>query len=242
MGKIMEEHFHQHISRQFNQELEDLRKDVMTMGGLAEQMIADAITALIEGESARAEQVIENDHQVNQMEKQIDQQCIQILARRQPTASDLRLVMAIIKTVNDLERVGDEAEQIAKMAIRLVSRDRPRGNYRELETMGTHVRAMIRDALNGFARLEPEVAIALKRQDQKVDSEYEAILRQYYSYLVEEPRNTSRILDSIWVARSLERIGDHAKNIGEYIVYMVEGKDIRRASAEEIEQSLGESD
>ncbi|HEY7907018.1 MAG TPA: phosphate signaling complex protein PhoU [Wenzhouxiangella sp.] len=238
----MEEHFHQHISRQFNQELEDLRKDVMTMGGLAEQMIADAITALIEGESARAEQVIENDHQVNQMEKQIDQQCIQILARRQPTASDLRLVMAIIKTVNDLERVGDEAEQIAKMAIRLVSRDRPRGNYRELETMGTHVRAMIRDALNGFARLEPEVAIALKRQDQKVDSEYEAILRQYYSYLVEEPRNTSRILDSIWVARSLERIGDHAKNIGEYIVYMVEGKDIRRASAEEIEQSLGESD
>ncbi len=238
----MEEHFHQHISRQFNQELEDLRKDVMTMGGLAEQMIADAITALIEGESARAEQVIENDHQVNQMEKQIDQQCIQILARRQPTASDLRLVMAIIKTVNDLERVGDEAEQIAKMAIRLVSRDRPRGNYRELETMGAHVRAMIRDALNGFARLEPEVAIALKRQDQKVDSEYEAILRQYYSYLVEEPRNTSRILDSIWVARSLERIGDHAKNIGEYIVYMVEGKDIRRASAEEIEQSLGESD
>ncbi len=238
----MEEHFHQHISRQFNQELEELRKDVMTMGGLAEQMIADAVMALIEGESARAEQVIENDHQVNQMEKQIDQQCIQILARRQPTASDLRLVMAIIKTVNDLERVGDEAEQIAKMAIRLVSRDRPRGNYRELETMGTHVRAMIRDALNGFARLEPEVAIALKRQDQKVDSEYEAILRQYYSYLVEEPRNTSRILDSIWVARSLERIGDHAKNIGEYIVYMVEGKDIRRATVEEIEQSLGESE
>jgi len=238
----MEEHFHQHISRQFNQELEELRKDVMTMGGLAEQMIADAVMALIEGESARAEQVIENDHQVNQMEKQIDQQCIQILARRQPTASDLRLVMAIIKTVNDIERVGDEAEQIAKMAIRLVSRDRPRGNYRELETMGTHVRAMIRDALNGFARLEPEVAIALKRQDQKVDSEYEAILRQYYSYLVEEPRNTSRILDSIWVARSLERIGDHAKNIGEYIVYMVEGKDIRRASVEEIEQSLGEGE
>ena len=238
----MEEHFHQHISRQFNQELEELRKDVMTMGGLAEQMIADAVMALIEGESARAEQVIENDHQVNQMEKQIDLQCIQILARRQPTASDLRLVMAIIKTVNDIERVGDEAEQIAKMAIRLVSRDRPRGNYRELETMGTHVRAMIRDALNGFARLEPEVAIALKRQDQKVDSEYEAILRQYYSYLVEEPRNTSRILDSIWVARSLERIGDHAKNIGEYIVYMVEGKDIRRATVEEIEQSLGESE
>jgi len=236
----MEEHFHQHISRQFNQELEDLRKDVMTMGGLAEQMIADAIGALIDGDSARAEQVIERDHQVNDMEKDIDQQCIQILARRQPTASDLRLVMAIIKTVNDIERVGDEAEQIAKMAIRLVGRDRPRGNYGELETMGGHVRSMVRDALNGFARLEPEVAIALKRQDQKVDAEYEAILRQYYSYLMEEPRNTSRILDSIWVARSLERIGDHAKNIGEYIVYMVEGKDIRRASAEEIEKSLGE--
>ncbi len=238
----MDEHFHQHISRQFNQELEDLRKDVMTMGGLAEQMIADAVSALIDGESARAEQVIENDHKVNEMEKHIDQQCIQILARRQPTASDLRLVMAIIKTVNDLERVGDEAEQIAKMAIRLVSRDRPRGNYREIESMAGHVRAMIRDALNGFARLEPEVAIALKRQDVKVDAEYEAILRQYYSYLVEEPRNTSRVLDSIWVSRSLERIGDHAKNIGEYIVYMVEGKDIRRASVEEIEESLSEAE
>lgn len=237
----MEEHFHQHISRQFNQELESLRQDVMTMGGLAEQMILDAVNALINGESVRAEQVIENDHQVNEMEKQIDQQCIQILARRQPTASDLRLVMAIIKTVNDIERVGDEAEQIAKMAIRLVSRDRPRNNYREIEAMGSHVRAMIRDALDGFARLEPEVAVQLKRQDEKVDAEYEAILRQYYSYLVEEPRNTSRILDSIWIARSLERIGDHAKNIGEYIVYMVEGKDIRRATAEEIEQSLGDA-
>jgi phosphate transport system protein len=235
----MEEHFHQHISRQFNQELEALRQDVMTMGGLAEQMILDAVNALINGESARAEQVIENDHQVNEMEKRIDQQCIQILARRQPTASDLRLVMAIIKTVNDLERVGDEAEQIAKMAIRLVTRDRPRSNYREIETMGSHVRSMIRDALDGFARLEPEVAVQLKRQDEKVDAEYESILRQYYTYLVEEPRNTSRILDSIWIARSLERIGDHAKNIGEYIVYMVQGKDIRRASAEEIEQSLG---
>lgn len=235
----MEEHFHQHISRQFNQELEALRQDVMTMGGLAEQMILDAVNALINGESARAEQVIENDHQVNEMEKRIDQQCIQILARRQPTASDLRPVMAIIKTVNDLERVGDEAEQIAKMAIRLVTRDRPRSNYREIETMGSHVRSMIRDALDGFARLEPEVAVQLKRQDEKVDAEYESILRQYYTYLVEEPRNTSRILDSIWIARSLERIGDHAKNIGEYIVYMVQGKDIRRASAEEIEQSLG---
>ena len=238
----MEQQFDQHISRQFNQELEMLRQDVMAMGGVAEKMVRDAIAAVIDGDTAKAQKVIDLDDEVNEMEKEIDEQSTMILARRHPTASDLRLVLAIIKTVNDLERVGDEAEQIAKMAIRLVSRDRPRGNYRELESMAGHVRIMIRDALNGFARLEPEVAIALKRQDVKVDAEYEAILRQYYSYLVEEPRNTSRVLDSIWVARSLERIGDHAKNIGEYIVYMVEGKDIRRASVEEIEESLNEGE
>lgn len=229
-----------HISRRFNEELETLRKQIMTMGGLAEAMISDAMRALVEADSELAEKVIAADHQVNQMEKSIDEQCIMILARRQPTASDLRLVVAIIKAINDLERIGDEAEKIARMAVRLSEHDRPRSGYRELELMGQAVCIMLRDALNGFVRLEPQVALSLVHQDNKVDTDYEAILRQYHTYIAEDPRNTRRILDAIWVARSLERIGDHSKNIGEYIVYLVEGKDLRHASLAEMEGELGE--
>jgi phosphate transport system protein len=233
-------HLDKHISRQFNEELESLRQHVMNMGGMAEEMIGDAVRALVEGDSELARQVIEADDRVNDMEKVIDERCIMILARRHPTASDLRLVVAIIKTINDLERIGDEAEKIARMAIRLAETDRPRNNYRELEVMGTTVRGMLHDALDGFVRLAPDVAVALVREDNKVDADYESILRQYHTYLVEEPRNTRRIIDAIWVARSIERIGDHAKNIGEYIVYLVEGKDLRHASLAEMERELGE--
>lgn len=234
----MEKYFDQHISRQFNQELEILRRGVMEMGGLAEEMITEAMAALLEGDTARAQAVIEADDRVNLMEKEIDEQATEILARRQPTASDLRLVMAIIKTVNDLERVGDEAEKIARIAIELADLDRPRNNYYELETMAGHVRSMLRDALDGFARMVPEVALTLYRADEKVDDEYEAILRQYYTYLAEQPRQTTRIINAIWIARALERIGDHAKNIGEHIFYLVEGKDVRHIPAEEKEKAL----
>ncbi|NBD95046.1 MAG: phosphate signaling complex protein PhoU [Gammaproteobacteria bacterium] len=233
-------HLDKHISRQFNEELESLRQQVMKMGGQAEEMIGDAVSALVEGDTALAQKVVDADDRVNDFEKSIDEQCIMILARRQPTASDLRLVVAIIKTINDLERIGDEAEKIARMAIRLAEADRPRNNYRELEVMGTTVRGMLHDALDGFVRLAPEVAVHLVRQDDRVDADYEAALRQYHTYLVEEPRNTRRILDAIWVARSIERIGDHAKNIGEYIVYLVEGKDLRHATLAEMERELGD--
>jgi len=215
-----------------------LRQDVMAMGGVAEEMVRDAISALIEGDTAKAQRVVDLDDEVNEMEKEIDEQSTMILARRHPTASDLRLVLAIIKTVNDLERIGDEAEKIARLAVRLADIDRPRGNYHELEAMGETVRRMLHDALDGFARLLPETAVTLFQEDEKVDVEYENLLRQYYTYLVEEPRNTRRVLDCIWIARSLERIGDHAKNIGEYIVYLVEGKDMRHATIEEMEQTL----
>lgn len=233
-------HLDKHISRQFNEELEALRQQVMKMGGQAEEMIGDAIRALVEGDSELAQKVIEADDRVNDLEKAIDERCIMILARRQPTASDLRLVVAIIKTINDLERIGDEAEKIARMAISLAEADRPRNNYRELEIMGSTVREMLHDALDGFVRLAPEVAVHLVRKDDTVDADYEAALRQYHTYLVEEPRNTRRVIDAIWVARSIERIGDHAKNIGEYIVYLVEGKDLRHASLAEMERELGE--
>jgi len=235
-------HLDRHISRQFNEELEALRQQVMKMGGLAEEMINDAVRALVEGDSNLAQKVVDADDRVNDLEKAIDERCIMILARRQPTASDLRLVVAIIKTINDIERIGDEAEKVARMAVRLAEADRPRNNYRELEVMGTTVRDMLHDALDGFARLAPEVAVDLVREDNKVDADYEAILRQYHTYLVEEPRNTRRIIDAIWVARSIERIGDHAKNIGEYIVYLVEGKDLRHASLAEMERELERGD
>lgn len=235
-------HLDRHISRQFNEELEALRQQVMKMGGLAEEMINDAVRALVEGDSNLAQKVVDADDRVNDLEKAIDERCIMILARRQPAASDLRLVVAIIKTINDIERIGDEAEKVARMAVRLAEADRPRNNYRELEVMGTTVRDMLHDALDGFARLAPEVAVDLVREDNKVDADYEAILRQYHTYLVEEPRNTRRIIDAIWVARSIERIGDHAKNIGEYIVYLVEGKDLRHASLAEMERELERGD
>lgn len=235
-------HLDRHISRQFNEELEALRQSVMAMGGQVEEMFTDALRALVEGDSDLGEGVIAADDRVNDMEKSIDERCTMILARRQPTASDLRLVLAIIKTINDLERIGDEAEKIAKMAIRLAEAERPRGNYRELELMGNTVRSMLHDALDGFARLAPAVAVRLVREDANVDSEYEAILRQYHTYAAEDPRNTRRVIDAIWVARSIERIGDHAKNIGEYIVYLVEGKDMRHATPEEMERELAEED
>ena len=234
----MEKYFDQHISRQFNQELENLRRDVMKMGGMAEEMVVDAMAALLEGDVDRARSVIAADDQVNLMEKEIDEQAMEILARRQPTASDLRLVMAIVKTVNDLERVGDEAEKIAKISIEMAGLDRPRNNYYELETMAEHVRSMLRDALDGFARMVPEVAVTLFRADEKVDDEYEAILRQYYTYLAEEPRQIKRIINAIWIARALERIGDHAKNIGEYVFYLVEGQDVRHIPADQKEQAI----
>jgi phosphate transport system protein len=233
-------HLDKHISRQFNEELESLRQQVMNMGGLTEEMLTDSLRALIDGDSDLAHQVIASDDRVNDMEKSIDERCIMILARRQPTASDLRLLIAIIKTINDLERVGDEAEKIARMAIRLSEADRPRRNYRELEVLGATVRRMLHDALDGFVRLAPNVAVELVRADEAVDTDYEAILRQYHTYVVEEPRNARRIIDALWVARSLERIGDHAKNIGEYIIYLVEGKDMRHASREEMEEQLGD--
>lgn len=229
-----------HISRQFNEELESLRQSVMTMGGLVEEMLGNALRALVEADTEIAESVMADDDRVNDMEKSIDERCTMILARRQPTASDLRLVLAIIKTINDLERMGDEAEKIAKMAIRLAEAERPRGQYRELEVMGTTVRQMLHDALDAFARMAPTVAVALVREDEKVDADYEAILRQYHTYAAEAPRETRRVIDAIWVARAIERIGDHAKNIGEYIVYLVEGKDMRHATPEEMERELGQ--
>jgi phosphate transport system protein len=228
----------QHISQQFNAELEDVRQRVLAMGGLVEQQIADAVVALTEGRTDLAQSVEEGDVRVNSFEVHIDEECSRILARRQPTASDLRLVVAVIKTITDLERIGDEAERIARMAINLAGQGETSKSFYEIEHLGAHVRAMVGDSLDAFARMDSRAALAVAQEDAKVDREYEAIMRQSITFMMEDPRSIRHVLDIMWAVRSLERIGDHARNIAEYVIYFVEGKDVRHISLEAMEAEL----
>lgn len=227
-----------HISQQFNAELEDIRSKVLTMGGLVEQQIQEAIKALVTADVELAEGVVKNDVKINALEVNIDEECARILARRQPAASDLRLIVAVIKTITDLERIGDEAEKVARMAVELADLDRPRSQYHETQTLGESVQQMVHDALDAFARMDVEAALKVAQHDEKVDHEYEGILRQLITHMMEDPRSIKRVMDVIWSVRALERIGDHAKNICEYIIYLVKGKDVRHLGLEAIEKEL----
>ena len=228
----------QHISSQFNAELEDVRQRVMTMGGLVEQQIVDATEALMNLDANLAERVISNDHTINQFEVSVDDECSRILARRQPTAGDLRLVYSIIKTITDLERIGDEAEKIARMARDLASQERIHEHMREVQHLSRQVSRMVHDALDAFARMDAEAALAVARQDNEVDREYEALMRQCITFMMEDPRTIRRVMDIIWCVRALERIGDHSKNITEYVIYFVKGKDVRHLPIESIEKEI----
>lgn len=238
MATANPEHYKKHISGQFNAELEDIRQRVLAMGGLVEQQVADAVRSMLELNIPLADEVMERDHKVNAQEVAIDEECTRILARRQPAASDLRLVMACIKTTTDLERIGDEAERIARMAKDLAQLDSPRGPHFEVETLGSRVGEMLHRVLDAFARMDTDASALVSHSDRNVDREYEAILRQCITFMIEEPRAISRVLDIVWAIRSLERIGDHAKNIAEYIVYFVHGKDVRHISPEEMQEKI----
>lgn len=227
-----------HISRQYNAELEEIRTRVLQMGGVVEQQIEQALKALGEADTALGEAVILNDTKVNEFDVTIDEECQHIIARRQPAASDLRLVIAVIKTITDLERIGDEAEKIARMAVRLAHEERPKNNYAEIQILGNHVRVMVHDALDAFARMDAQAALQTAREDRQIDQQYESVIRQMITFMMEDPRTITRALDVIWAARALERIGDHARNICEYIIYLVKGKDVRHTSLEQIEKEI----
>ena len=220
-----------HISRRFNADLEELRHKVMTMGGLVETQLANAISAIVTGDSELGLKVARDDYKVNRIEVSIDEDCNRLLATRSPAASDLRLIVAIIKTITDLERIGDEAEKIGFLASKLAAMDRPTDSYRELKSLGSHVMQMTRDAMNAYARLDVSAANAVVAEDEEVDQEYETIVRQGITFMMEDPRSIKRVKNVMWVARSLERIGDHAKNICEYVIYMVEGRDVRHTES-----------
>ncbi|RRJ82504.1 phosphate signaling complex protein PhoU [Aestuariirhabdus litorea] len=228
----------QHISQQFNAELNEVKNRLLAMGGLVEKQVSDAIEALIEADSELARSVREKDELINDMEMAIDEECTRILARRQPAASDLRLVIACSKAASDLERVGDEAAKVARHAIELCEQgESPRG-YVETRHIGDRVRAMIKDSLTAFARFDTDLALTVAKADKSVDMEYKSAMRELVTFMMEDPRSISRVLNIMWVLRSLERVGDHARNIAEHLIYLVKGTDVRHLSYKEMKREL----
>ncbi|MDH4041238.1 MAG: phosphate signaling complex protein PhoU [Gammaproteobacteria bacterium] len=231
---LKQEDYMHHISGQFNSELEALRNFMLEMGGKVEQQLASAIEALVNMDSGQAELIINRDHEVNQMEMSIDDQCASILARRQPAASDLRLIVAIIKVNTDLERIGDEAAKVARQAMRLSEAGNSPSNFIEIRHIGTYVTDMLRRSLDAFARLDVKAAVEVVENDSIVDKEYGSALRSLMTFMMEDPRAIGSIINEMWALRSLERIGDHASNIAELVIYLVRGMDVRHGRLAEL--------
>ncbi|MDZ4098769.1 MAG: phosphate signaling complex protein PhoU [Methylophilaceae bacterium] len=227
----------EHTYKQYDAELESVRAKVLEMGGLVEQQIVNALEALVTANPTLAETVIKNDHRVNALEVQVDEDCSHIIARRQPAAGDLRMIMMIVKTITDLERIGDEATKIARVAQKIFESDRmftPR--FAEIKSMVSLVREMLRTSLDAFARLDVSKTVEVARQDEQVDEQFRVAMRQLITFMLEDPRTISMSLEVLFVAKAIERIGDHSKNIAEYVIYMVKGKDVRHTSVEEMER------
>lgn len=231
-------HFDRHTSAQYNAELEEARKNLMQMGGLVEQQVEDALKALMEMDTSLAQRVIDTDKTVNEMELEIDEECARILALRHPAASDLRFVIAVSKAVNDLERMGDEASKVAKHTLELADTGSGPQGYVELRHIGEKVRAMVAQALDSFARLNTDSAFDVLHQDQAVDLEYGTAIRTLVTTMMEDPRTISRALNVMWALRSLERIGDHARNVAESVIYLVKGKDVRHIGLDQVEAQI----
>jgi phosphate transport system protein len=220
-----------HISKRFDQELEDIRNKVMSMGGMVENQVANGIRSLIESDSDLARKVIGDDHRVNRMEVEIDDECVQILARRQPAAGDLRLIVAVIKTITDLERIGDQAEKLGRIQLELENQEIASSTYIKLQHLGDLVSKILNRSLDAFARMNVDDAMETIELDIKVNAEYEGLMREMITYMMEDPRTIRSALRISWCARALERIGDHAKNICEYVIFLALGKDVRHTDA-----------
>ncbi len=227
-----------HISRQFSNDLEDLRRHLLTMGGAVERQVGDALTTLINGDSALALEVENRENTINSMEVAIDEEVARILARRQPAASDLRLVLACSKTATDLERIGDEAKKIAQFAIALSEKGESPCGYLEAQHIGGHICHMIQDILNAFARLDADLALNVALEDREVDREYRAATKELMTFMTKQPQTIAQMLNLMWILRAMERIGDYARNIAEHVIYLVKGRDVRHQELKQVKQEL----
>jgi phosphate transport system protein len=223
----MEDILH-HQSSQFDAELSRLRNDVLKMGGLVENQVSTSIEAYGGCDLGIAKDIVARDQDINALEKQIDDECTQVIARRQPTAVDLRLVFGIIKIVTDLERIGDESKKIAKGVRRICETGQSPSQFAPgIRHLAEAVLVMVRDSLDAFARLDSAQAKRVIEDDTNVDTEFKAAVRQLITHMMEDPRTISTAMDIIWIARAIERIGDHAKNVAEHVIFIAEGQDIR---------------
>jgi phosphate transport system protein len=228
-----------HLSTQFDSELNHVSSLVMELGGLAESQIRQAIYALSQFSEEVANQVIEGETRVNAMEVEIDRELTSIIGRRQPTARDLRLLMAISKTTANLERVGDEAEKMARMVNAIIKDGTPRTlPASELRVATEMASGLLRKALDAFARLDTASAVTILKEDNLIDQEFDGFVRKLITYMMEDPRTISASLDLLFIAKAIERVGDHAKNIAELIIYIVKGADVRHISMDKIEETL----
>jgi phosphate transport system protein len=229
----------EHTSRQYDAELESVRDRVLQMGELVANQVRLAVAALAKGDTASIDRIIADDHRVNALEVAIDESCSHIIVRRQPTAGDLRIVMMVIKTITDLERIGDEAKKIALTAKRLKHKQGltlPRFN--KINHVAKLTLDMLLKSLDAFANLDISAVAQVVRQDEQVDEEFRNIMRYLATFMMEDPRTISSALEILFVAKALERIGDHAKNMSEYVIYMVKGRDVRHITADEIEREV----
>ena len=226
-----------HLSTQFDADLNAISTKLLQMGGLVESQIEVAMKALADFDGALADQVIAREHSLNALELEIDADCGNIIARRQPTARDLRLLMAISKTITNLERAGDEAEKVAKRTKHMMEDPAAHAiNYSEVKVSGAMAVALLRQALDAFARLDTVAAARIVQEDKAIDEEFRAFVRKLITYMMEDPRTISVALDFLFIAKAIERIGDHAKNIAEFIIYIVKGTDVRHSSREDMER------
>ena len=231
----------EHIFKQYDAELEAVRAKVLEMGALVESQMVDALDSLVHNNAKLAKSVIKKDHLVNALEMKVDEDCCHIIARRQPAAGDLRMILMLIKTITDLERIGDEATKVARFALNNAESDRkltPR--FVEIKAMANTAREMLHMALDAFARSDVTKVVQIAHMDEEVDEQYQAAIRQLITFMLEDPRTISISLEVLFIAKAVERIGDHAKNISEYVVYMVKGRDVRHVSVEDMKSQIAE--